>query len=420
MGENAGVTRPDRAQPTVRGADVAEGLVSLALLTWWAGPYLGYWSHGEIARWSRWLPLVVLVPALRSVRPTLLAIGDAAPLVALLAWAGLSRWWSIAPSSSRAKTADLTIALLLGAYLGARWTRAQLLALVAGALTAGAALSVVAIQRTQYPWRTQRIWGAYLHPNFLGHASALGVVLTVLLACRRTRTSPLWALAAAVHLGLLLRSESDGGQMVLAGTAVVTAIVAARPVARRLGRPVHRLWIAATTTTAAMAVLVGVFNERALRLAGQDPTLTGRRDVWRAIWPFVERRPLAGYGFWAMWTGARGYAARIAEGWTYGVVPHAHNAFLEMAVGLGAVGFVLFVAALGLAGWRAAAGIDRHPGVVGAWPVAFLVAMICTSLVESVAVFPPSVYLTVLCALCVRERAAPDPAAEPVAPSAPS
>jgi O-antigen ligase len=66
---------------------------------------------------------------------------------------------------------------------------------------------------------------------------------------------------------------------------------------------------------------------------GRDNTLTGRTEVWAAVLPAIDRRPLLGYGFGSFWTDARRDQYDI---------PTAHNGYLDVMLELGQVGLVLF------------------------------------------------------------------------------
>jgi O-antigen ligase len=66
---------------------------------------------------------------------------------------------------------------------------------------------------------------------------------------------------------------------------------------------------------------------------GRDSTLTGRTEVWRAVLPAREQRPLMGYGLGSFWTDARRQLYDI---------PTAHNGYLDVLLELGEVGFVFY------------------------------------------------------------------------------
>jgi O-antigen ligase len=85
-----------------------------------------------------------------------------------------------------------------------------------------------------------------------------------------------------------------------------------------------------------------------LGFLGRDVTLTGRMDIWQAVFDSITRRPLLGYGYGAFWNGLQGESASVilACGWA---VPHAHNGFLEVWLQLGLLGMSLLIGTLVLA-----------------------------------------------------------------------
>jgi len=68
-------------------------------------------------------------------------------------------------------------------------------------------------------------------------------------------------------------------------------------------------------------------------ILNRDKTLTGRTEVWKELAPVVLRRPVFGDGFEAFWT----TSARIRYD-----ISGAHNGYLEMMLGLGLFGILLF------------------------------------------------------------------------------
>lgn len=77
------------------------------------------------------------------------------------------------------------------------------------------------------------------------------------------------------------------------------------------------------------------------QVSGSLTTLTGRTTLWAAGWEAFVRQPITGYGFGA---GSRFVALR-AIGKDY--LSHIHNGFLEALIGVGILGFVPFIYAVG-------------------------------------------------------------------------
>jgi O-antigen ligase len=89
-------------------------------------------------------------------------------------------------------------------------------------------------------------------------------------------------------------------------------------------------------------VIVALNPDLLLGIIGKDPTLTGRTDVWSYVLDDIQKRPILGWGFCAFWSSNNPAALEI---WTAlrWVVPHAHNALLEMLLEVGIVGAAFFL-----------------------------------------------------------------------------
>ena len=114
---------------------------------------------------------------------------------------------------------------------------------------------------------------------------------------------------------------------------------------------------------------------------GRDPTFTNRTRIWQLALEYIAHRPWFGYGFGAFWreqsTDAQIFW--VALGFK---TPHAHNSWLEMALGIGIVG--VGIAALGwLAVFYRTLRVAAAPHAVHvAFCLAFLAAIFFENLSE--------------------------------------
>jgi exopolysaccharide production protein ExoQ len=87
-------------------------------------------------------------------------------------------------------------------------------------------------------------------------------------------------------------------------------------------------------------LLPSIFNT-----LGKDMTLNGRTEFWAQLLDRLElHNLLLGYGlngFWQPWRGMNNPAHGILNSGGF-VPPHAHNGFLDVALSLGLIGFILF------------------------------------------------------------------------------
>lgn len=111
-----------------------------------------------------------------------------------------------------------------------------------------------------------------------------------------------------------------------------------------------------------------------LEATDRSETLSGRTVIWAEVWPLILRRPLLGYGQSAFWANASHF---FGNSFWVGAVNHAHNAYVEILLDLGALGLFLqlaFLLALVARLWRSCCAGDPDSAVLLAALVAILVA----------------------------------------------
>ncbi|MGC2722245.1 MAG: O-antigen ligase family protein, partial [Candidatus Acidiferrales bacterium] len=136
--------------------------------------------------------------------------------------------------------------------------------------------------------------------------------------------------------------------------------------------PASRLIAFGVAVTAlAIPTVLWVFQnaDSVLRALGKETHLTGRLPLWALVRAEIATMPILGHGYAAFWSTAESDRFRQALNWD---VMNAHNGFLEMMLGLGVVGLILFVIGLirniylGFVVARAGDTLDQ------AWPLFFL------------------------------------------------
>ena len=143
-----------------------------------------------------------------------------------------------------------------------------------------------------------------------------------------------------------------------------------------------------------VALLVGVAASAStnttalLEVAGKDPGLTGRTDIWQAVLGAVQQRPLTGHGLGAFLNGQDPTAVTRALWRQIGFeAAHAHNGALDVLGQLGLVGLVLHLAALATTARAAAARLQADPAVA-ALALTVLAAQLLMSVSEVVLLGP--------------------------------
>ena len=98
----------------------------------------------------------------------------------------------------------------------------------------------------------------------------------------------------------------------------------------------------------AAAGLLAVGWQDVLLALGRDATFTNRTRIWQLALEYIAKRPWFGYGFGAFWR-EQSETTQIFWAALGFKTPHAHNSWLEMALGIGVVG-----AGIAALGWLAA------------------------------------------------------------------
>ena len=203
--------------------------------------------------------------------------------------------------------------------------------------------------------RILRLSGLFGSPNNLGRAAALTILLAVVLWPRigRWRGAALVALALALGGSCLSLSDNRGSLLGLTVALAVFALGRQRMLAVGLSVIVVSvvLWMAAALDLPDS--LLGLVS-RSGRIS-EVTTLTGRTEIWRAVWVMIQNAPLLGYGY-ASSREVIPLGFQGAFGWT---TTSAHNLWLQAWLTTGALGLVLVLAAQ--AAWLREAWLRHHP-----------------------------------------------------------
>jgi O-antigen ligase len=92
------------------------------------------------------------------------------------------------------------------------------------------------------------------------------------------------------------------------------------------------------------ALIAGALYEYLLELLGRDSNLTNRAIIWELLTPFLESKPVLGYGFGSFW--ASDYVSPFLERW--GFIGNSHSGYFETMLNGGLVGLCLLIALISL------------------------------------------------------------------------
>jgi exopolysaccharide production protein ExoQ len=305
------------------------------------------------------------------------------PLIpALVVLAAASYLWSEAPGLTLKRAAALAATTLFGAWLAARFSRRELLGIVAAVLGAAAVASLALGALAPGIGRSAAFDGAWL--GVFGHKNGMGkamVLAALVLLVRGRDASPGRRMRIALLLvtgALVVLSRSTSALVALAAVVVLV------PLLRALAARNVLVLLAAPVAVCAAAVLAGGTGLGLASVAGalgKDTTLTGRTELWTAVLASIDKRSGLGYGFGAFWhTAEESESVFASVGWG---AWHAHNAFLDAWLNLGVLGLALLIAAIGWAGVRAARELRGSAAPDAIWPLAFVAFTVMTNLTES-------------------------------------
>lgn len=230
------------------------------------------------------------------------------------------------------------------AYLVERYSTPQILrlSLIGGTILILASI-FAAIALPQYgvtiligyegAWR-----GATTHKNALGGAMAT-LVLQAYFGARIGALKPLTCLAIGMlAFAVLIMSKSGTALLILVIGMILYMFM--QFIMRIRSSSAKMIVISFMLAFIFMLVPLQQYLDEILVLAGRDPTLTGRTEIWSEVWSLIQARPWTGYGnnFWAIDGNLRN-EIWITLQWA---APHAHNTFLDIWFQTGIIGICLF------------------------------------------------------------------------------
>lgn len=262
------------------------------------------------------------------------------PVLALSLFAFLSAYWSDDPSLVIRRAGTVTLSTLFGIYLVGRgdfgWLVATLVKIFAIASIASFFAIVFLPQAATvtgdyytHAWR-----GAFTDKNELGMVCGEALIFSVY--AWRARLGPRWIAGFTIAAYLVLLAGSQSKTPIVFMTAALYAAFVVMALRRRSAAGLITGYALIVFGVAA-AGLLSVGWKDVLEALGRDPTFTNRTRIWQLALEYIADRPWFGYGFGAFW---REQSDTTQIFWTsLGFkTPHAHNSWLEMALGIGWVG----------------------------------------------------------------------------------
>lgn len=382
-------------QRLLRAAEVGYALAVLFALT--QGPVYRLWT--ESGQYQQFIPLptvghayfatfvAVQLPALclvaRRLSATFIAERRGQLLMALLLWLGLSVLWSTLARHSLPEFVSLFLTTSFGVYLAVSFRPAVFWRIVAGAMSLGLAISLIAILRS---WEgavnsEDGHWiGIYFNRNSLAPVAAVALLAAIGMLC----TQPKWrssgglvVLVASVIItfgavATLWRAESRTSPLALAAAVGVLAVwQLLRLLFERFWTSLSRYSAALATSISAVALFV------ALRLFGGLSTVSvelltfnSRNGLWAQNWTGFLEKPFQGWG----WMAARKTPSFFRQGvwWAAFETDWSHNGYHDLLLGGGVLAAVLFAGVV----WFGMREMGSHASLTETIPSLLLVSFV--------------------------------------------
>ncbi|MDB5440936.1 MAG: O-antigen polymerase [Caulobacteraceae bacterium] len=308
-------------------------------------------------------------------------------LIALVAIALISVFWSINPSETSRRGFFLFCTTLAGVTLGARFgwrtlaevTATTFLIVTVASLVVSAAVPSIGRMVIDFPGAWRGLWP---DKNALGGNMALAFAALVAAGILVRERRWLWWSGAVLAVFLVLMSTSKTSLVALmlgGGMIGFVAIIRRGPVMAVLSG-----W--AAVLLIGLAAGVAVFAADAVfGVLGKDATLTGRTEIWSAVMRQIHQRPWTGFGYQAVWenkdpASPLGFIIKQA-----GFEPHhAHNSWLEQWLGMGVWGLATFALYYAQTAIMTLVAVFRREGAYLVAPYFMIYSMM--TLTESIAV----------------------------------
>jgi exopolysaccharide production protein ExoQ len=344
------------------------------------------------AMWSC-IYVLVAIRASSQYRVIVDTIRSNKPLAALVLLAFLSTVWSEDHGVTLRRSIALMATTLFGIDFAVRYALRDQLRLLAVALGSVVALSVI-LQLffpgfiPTYDLAYPDAWvGVFGQKNGFSKIVVLTTIV-ILASVRRSLGGMIAAILAVLGaLGLILAAQSMTSFVVF----VVLLIVFIFAPTLRWSKGIR---IAIQTfggwSVIPFLLLVLRYRDAITNVLGRSSSLTGRVKIWALAASCVAAKPLLGYGYNAFWNVApESLRIDALMNWN---VPHAHNAYLELALELGLLGVALYAATYLLGLWRASEYMRVESGNNAKWPLAYLSFVLMYSFTESTVLAPNTIY----------------------------
>jgi exopolysaccharide production protein ExoQ len=341
--------------------------------------------------------LVTWVLYVRSGRKPLRTLSIVSPLIAVVAFAFVSVFWSQDPYLTVRRSVALTLSLVFGVYLASRFSKKEQFRLLAWAFAICIIFSFIFELLGLNPSEGSPGWyGVFDIKNTLGQNMVLSAMVFLF-----------WKKVEPEHRGLATTGFLASVTLLalsLSATAVVVfaLLMFLLPylqwMLRRSVRGVAVGILFLLSAGSASVVYGATHLQEVTGLLGRDPALTGRVPLWIVSAVMALQRPWFGYGFNAFWLPEQTYMPRMWHllNWS---PPQAHNGLLELWLELGLIGVGLFLVVFAFYVTMALRSLRNNSEPAAAWPIIFLAFVFFTNLTTAFFLVSNSIYFILYVAI---------------------
>jgi exopolysaccharide production protein ExoQ len=314
-------------------------------------------------------------------------------LIGLVLLTFFSAAWSADPGLTLRRSIALLATTLFGVDFAVRYSLRDQLRLLAVALGGVVLLSVIV--QVFFPGQIPTV--DMLYPDawvgLFGQKNEFGriVVLATLVVLTAVRKSVggiiITVLALVTAIGLIIAAQSMTSFVALVGMILVMQFAPTLRWSAGIRRAVQ---VFGTIIALPAFYALIHFRDTVTELMGRNASLTGRVKIWGLSLASIALKPILGYGYSAFWpASAEAMRIDVAMNWT---VPHAHDAYIELALELGLVGLGLYLGAYLVAMKRAALYMRMEGGNSAKWPLVYLCFVLLYSFTENYVLAPNTIF----------------------------
>lgn len=329
-----------------------------------------------------WLVLLLLLLHMDRFAKIYRVVRNNVFLVVFFFLAGASWFWSIAPDRTLDGFFFLLKITVIGLYISQSYSIKETLYVLLGVIALASVLSILAIWQTPELGVNGPYWqGVYSFKNFLGRLMAFGNALLILFwfTINRVVFRRLLALVLFIFTAVLL-IFSDSATSLVVCIAMYAALIL---------YGIWRKWPALFSPRlrwplalfGSFSAILAIVNYKLIFASfGRSSTLSGRTVLWEILWTWFQKKPIFGFGHDAFWE-------VYPDGLTLSgqVIRHAHNGYIDIALGLGVLGLILFVASLLIVWKRTFQVLRQKQQILYFWPMLALIYFTLANMTYSIA-----------------------------------